>query len=187
MNSKKVTNDMLRDTANTNVILLLVLVSVSVLSAEHGDFISELTTVQGGLVVHVGCGDGKRTAQLHVNDRYLVHGLDTSEEMVETARAYLRSKKLYGRISVDTFDGQHLPYKENLVNLLVADQLGAVSMAEVIRVLAPLGVAYINGKRTVKPWPGTIDEWTHYLFKVMSGTRQTDRVNGISKGLNQGR
>jgi 2-polyprenyl-3-methyl-5-hydroxy-6-metoxy-1,4-benzoquinol methylase len=34
------------------------------------------TGVKGGLVVHIGCGDGKLTAALHAGDNYLVHGLD---------------------------------------------------------------------------------------------------------------
>ena len=33
------------------------------------------TGVQGGLVVHLGCGDGKLTAALRADDRYRVHGL----------------------------------------------------------------------------------------------------------------
>jgi len=41
--------------------------------------------VEGGIVVHLGCGDGKLTAALHVNDSYLVHGLDTDPENIETA------------------------------------------------------------------------------------------------------
>ena len=32
--------------------------------------------ITGGLVVHVGCGDGEETARLRLNDRFLVHGLD---------------------------------------------------------------------------------------------------------------
>ena len=32
--------------------------------------------VQGGLVVHLGCGDGKRTAAFGAAGPYLVHGLD---------------------------------------------------------------------------------------------------------------
>ncbi len=30
--------------------------------------------VKGGLIVHLGCGEGSFTAALRVNDRYLVHG-----------------------------------------------------------------------------------------------------------------
>jgi len=41
--------------------------------------------VEGGIVVHLGCGDGKLTAALHVNDSYLVHGLDTDPDNIEAA------------------------------------------------------------------------------------------------------
>ncbi|MHC4332071.1 MAG: hypothetical protein ACYSWW_28575 [Planctomycetota bacterium] len=34
--------------------------------------------VKGGLIVHIGCSDGKLTAALRDGDSYLVHGLATS-------------------------------------------------------------------------------------------------------------
>ena len=38
--------------------------------------------VKGGLIVHIGCGEGKLTAALCVNDSFLVHGLDTDSDSV---------------------------------------------------------------------------------------------------------
>ena len=123
--------------------------------------------VKGGLVVHLGCGSGKLTAALRANDRYVVHGLDVDGADVETARKYIRSQGLYGPVSVEQLEGKKLPYAENLVNLVVARKPLPVPMKEIMRVLCPLGVAYVNqnGKWTkkVKPWPNEIDEWTHYL------------------------
>jgi len=134
--------------------------------------------VKGGLVVHVGCGAGRLTAALRVNESFVVHGLDTAAEKVETARRHIRSRGLYGKVSADTFDGRRLPYVDNLVNLLLADDLGTVPMAEVMRVLAPHGVALIGGNRTVKPWPDAIDEWTHYLHGPDNNALADDRVVG---------
>ena len=128
--------------------------------------ILEGSRVQGGLVVHVGCAAGTLTAALRAGDKYLVHGLDTDAGNIAKAREHIRSKGLYGPVSVDMFDGEHLPYADNLVNLLVAETLGDVTMAEVLRVLAPRGVAHIGGKKTVKPWPKELDEWTHYLHSA---------------------
>ena len=55
-------------------------------------------------------------------------------------------------------------------------------MSEVMRVLAPLGVAYIkNGTawtKTVKPWPKGIDEWTHYLHDPSGNAVAHDTVVG---------
>jgi len=42
--------------------------------------------VRGGLVVHVGCADGKLTAALGMGDGYLVQGLDRNAQNVEHAR-----------------------------------------------------------------------------------------------------
>jgi len=127
--------------------------------------------VQGGLVVHVGCGDGKLTAALHASDSYLVHGLDADAKNVEAARRHIQSLGLYGKVSVEQWTGNRLPYVDNLVNLLViSDGKAKLAEEEIQRVLAPQGVAIrLNPQSTIqnpkftKPWPKEIDEWTHYL------------------------
>jgi len=78
------------------------------------------TGIKGGLIVHIGCGDGLLTAALRVNDSYIVHGIDDNWDNVNKARAYINSLGIYGKVSVDYFSGLHLPYIENLVNLVVA-------------------------------------------------------------------
>ncbi|MFW6164475.1 MAG: PQQ-binding-like beta-propeller repeat protein, partial [Planctomycetota bacterium] len=134
--------------------------------------------VQGGLVVHLGCGDGRLTAGLRAGEAFVVHGLDTDAGNVAKARSHLRALGLCGPVSVEAFDGEHLPYADNLVNLIVAETLGSVPMAEVMRVLAPRGVAMIGGHRTVKPWPDDIDEWTHFLHGPDNNALAEDRAVG---------
>ena len=123
--------------------------------------------VKGGLVVHLGCGDGELTAVLCANDSYLVHGLDRDAEDVRVARAHIRSRGLYGEVSVDRLIGERLPYADNLVNLLVVSKgENQVGREEMLRVLAPGGVALVGGargKKVLKVWPKEIDEWTHHL------------------------
>ena len=144
--------------------------------------ILEATGVKGGLIVHLGCGDGKLTAALCANDSYVVHGLDADAQNVETAREHIRSLKLYGNVSVEQRRGGRLPYTDNLVNLLVSEGRPKVAMHEVLRVLAPNGVAYIKqgGRwtKTVKPWPEEIDEWTHYLHGADNNAVAQDTVAG---------
>jgi len=129
--------------------------------------ILDSTGIKGGIIVHLGCGEGLLTAALRANDGYLVHGLETDRKAVRRARANIQKLGVYGPVSVDRFDGKLLPYSDNLVNLVVAEQQGKVSDAEIKRVLAPRGVAYIksNGRWTklTKARPGDIDEWTHFL------------------------
>ena len=137
--------------------------------------ILETTGIKGGLIIHVGCGDGKLTAALRVNDSFIVHGLDAD---VAAARQYIQSLGLYGPVSAERWTGQRLPYADNLVNLIVAEKPGDLSMDEVMRVLAPNGVALIAGKKTVKPHPTDTDEWTHFLHDATGNSVSHDREVG---------
>ena len=145
--------------------------------------ILKATSVKGGLVVHIGCGDGKLTAALRANDSYLVNGLDADAKNIEKAREHIRSLNLYGKITAEQFRGSRLPYTDNLVNLIVSENIGKVSMDEVMRVLCPNGVAYINKNgrwiKTVKPRPKNIDEWTHFLHDASNNAVANDSVVGL--------
>lgn len=149
---------------------------------ESARAILDATGVRGGLVVHLGCGDGRLTAALRAGESYLVQGLDTRAANVEDAREYLRSKGLYGKVSVDRHVGGRLPYVDNLVNLVVAEQPGSVSGEEILRVLAPGGVAYVNrdGRwtKTVKLRPTPLDQWTHFLHDADNNAVAQDDVVG---------
>ncbi len=166
----------------TKVILcsILFLVLAGFANAESARDILEATGVKGGLVVHVGCGDGSLTAGLHANDSYLVQGLDSDAGNVRKARNTIQRQNLYGKVSVNVLSGDSLPYIDNVVNLLVSEDLGAVSMSEVMRVLVPEGVAYIrkNGKwtKSVKARPENIDEWTHFLHGADGNAVAEDSV-----------
>ena len=147
--------------------------------------ILESAAIKGGLVVHLGCGNGKLTAALRANDRYLVHGLDQDPDDVQRARAYIRSLGLYGPVSIDRASGERLPYADNLVNLVVMQDTGyAIQDEEIMRVLAPGGVALALDPRLStldsfrKPWPTDIDEWTHYLHGPDNNTVAQDTMAG---------
>jgi len=149
------------------------------IDAEHkARQILDVAGVKGGLIVHVGCGDGKLTAALHANDSFFVHGLDTDSDNIAKARAYIHSENLYGPVSVAMYDGKTLPYGDNIVNLIVADELGDVSTEEAMRVLAPLGVMVVGGRKTVKSWPEDIDDWPQYLNKANNNAIAKDSVAG---------
>lgn len=144
--------------------------------------ILEATGVKGGLVVHLGCGDGRLTAALADGPQWLVQGLDADPDHVEQARQHVRSLGRYGQVAIDYWTGTQLPYVDNLVNLVVADRPVPVSMDEVRRVLAPQGVAYLHqdGKwvKTIKPRPNNIDEWTHALHGPDNNAVSNDEVVG---------
>jgi outer membrane protein assembly factor BamB len=149
---------------------------------QEAEKIFDATGVKGGLVVHIGCGNGRLTAALHVNDSYIIHGLDRGAKNIEKAREHIRSLNLCGKVSVDLLKGDQLPYIDGLVNLVVSEDLGEITMDEVLRVLVPDGVAYTKRagewRRTVKPRPKEIDEWTHYLHDASGNAVAHDSVVG---------
>lgn len=143
----------------------------------------EAAGVQGGLVVHLGCGNGQLTAALRASDAYLVHGLEAEARNVDAARQTIRAAGLYGPVSVERWtDPERLPYAENLVNLLVVENPGQVPRSELLRVLAPRGVAclQIDGQwqKIVKPWPAEMDEWAHWRHEPDGNPVSRDRVVG---------
>jgi len=150
--------------------------------------------VKGGVIVHLGCGDGVLTAGLHTSDRVLVHGLDTDERNACKARAHADSLGIYGRVSAQRYDGVNLPYGDNVVNLIVIEDASGVEAEEIERVLVPNGVALLEAglprlgpsgltggedvggwARYVKPWPAEIDDWTHFLHDASGNAVSKDK------------
>jgi SAM-dependent methyltransferase len=136
--------------------------------------------VKGGLIVHIGCGDGRLTAALRANESYLVQGLDTELQNLEKAREYIHSFNLYGKVSIDWLKGRRLPYINNLVNLVVSENPGDAAESEVMRILCPNGVAYIKrgGRwiKKIKPRSEELDDWTHYLHDASNNAVSHDTV-----------
>jgi len=170
----------------TLLLMVMWIASSSVLAADspsesvndQADQILNASGVKGGLVVLIGCDDGRLAARLNIKKGFLVQALDTDLASLDVARKYIQSLGRYGKVSVGPWNGKRLPYADNLVNLVIADDLGKMSMDEVMRVLVPGGVALIDGEKTVKPRPADIDEWTHYLHSPSNNAVAQDTVVG---------
>ena len=151
--------------------------------------ILQATGVQGGLIVQVGCGDGQLTAALKAGEGFLVQGLDRDAGCVEKVRQYIRSKGLYGPVSVDRLTGDRLPYVDNLVRLIVIqDPQCKIDDAEALRAFAPAGCCAIFASarepRVVrKPWPKDLDEWTHDLHGPDNNAVSHDRAVDVLERL----
>ena len=143
--------------------------------------------VKGGLIVRLGCKDGRLTAALRVGEQYMVHGLCRTAADVRKARAHIQSLGVYGAACVDLWQGGPLPYSDNMVNLVVAESLDGTSMAEIRRVLVPNGVALVRKgarwQKTVKPRPAEIDDWTHYFHGPDGNPVAHDTVVGPPERL----
>ena len=71
--------------------------------------ILDATGIEGGLIVHLGCGEGRLTAALAQNEGLLVQGLDPESQNVTSARRHIRSLGTYGQVTADQLRGRRLP------------------------------------------------------------------------------
>ena len=157
--------------------ILTIACSRSVFAADAAQILNA-TGIKGGIIVHIGCDDPGRLAELGAGEACVVHGLDTNPAKVAKARAFLSARKVHGPVSASVYNGTKLPYIDNLVNLVIADELGSLSREEILRVLAPLGTAWIGGRKLVKPWPRELDEWPQYLHEADNNAVSRDTTVG---------
>ena len=67
---------------------------------------------KGGLIVHLGCGDGALATALRADHSTMVQGLDRDPGNVERARQRVLSAKLYGPVTIDRLRGDRLPFDD---------------------------------------------------------------------------
>ena len=77
------------------------------------------TLTYAGIVVQLGWDGVKNAEALLKTDNTIVQILETGTKKVAEAREDLMKKGLYGRITVETFDGKTWPYVDDLVNQIV--------------------------------------------------------------------
>ncbi|MFH0939340.1 MAG: methyltransferase domain-containing protein, partial [Planctomycetota bacterium] len=118
--------------------------------AATAKIILDASTIKNGLCVHLGVTDGKLTAALAKQWKFLVHGIALDEASLEKARQYLQAQGIYGQASIEQLSSPaKLPYADNLVNILIADDLSkllksGLTIQEIMRVICPNGVALIG-------------------------------------------
>ncbi len=174
--------------------LLLFLALGLSLSANTGPELLRMSGVQGGLVVVLD--NAQIASDIRVNDSYLVQGLFRDEKVRASAREKIQAKGVYGPVTVKSWTGDELPYLDNTVNLIIAEDPSGLSAKEILRALAPYGVVLsrkatgIQGStaadgwhKAVKPWPDTIDEWTHWLHAPDNNAVSRDTYKDIPRGM----
>jgi len=150
--------------------------------ADEARQIASSARFHGGLVIHVGCGDGQLTAALRLADNCVVQGLEADAQRVETARAAIRQLGVYGPVSVIQWSGKTLPYVDNLATLVVCEAPDAVPASELVRVLRPFGAVVVkkNGEwtATVKPQLPNTDQWEQHFHGADNNAVAQDTVVG---------
>jgi len=143
---------------------LLVVTGVFAASALTTDGVVRTVNQSAGICFHVGAGDGELSAEFIESGRIVVHGLERDAAKVRSARTRLTKQNIYGQVAIESWKAKSLPYADGLANVIVV-QDATVPLEEVLRVLAPNGMAYIQSGNAwtsiQKPWPKEFDEWTH--------------------------
>ena len=181
------------------------IVSVLVLSAAVSAFAKERTgsellaaaEIRGGLIVQLGAVDGLTLGLAGQGRRVQV--LDRPRADIASARGRINAKALAGEITVEPWAKSHLPYINNLVNVLILrDAEAPVAVSEIVRVLTPRGKLLVRGRLKtapagldaqplqglqgwtmyVKPVPKEIDDWTHFLHSANNNAVANDTVIG---------
>ncbi len=151
-------------TARIAVLLLLAAALPDSLRAAEIEALLKRADVNGGLVVHLGCQRGR---PISLSPSFLFHGLNTDARQVDALRKEIKSTKQYGRISAAVYNGKQLPYADNMVNLLIAEDPSGLTNDEMMRVLVPNGVVMrrVDGawRPQKKPRPAEMDEWPQWL------------------------
>ena len=103
----------------------------------------------GGICAVVGSANADLALALARQGPFVVHALCAKPDLCSAMRSAIRSRGTYGTVSADVLEDGRLPYTGNLINLVVVDSCPALLKEarlseEVLRVLAPLGTAYLR-------------------------------------------
>lgn len=139
--------------------------------------------VQGGISVQIVCERTDALMALGAHGRSLVQALSGRPASIKKARQAIAENDLSGKVWVSHFDGRRLPFADNVVNLIIADVDRGVPKSEIMRALAPRGVAMVGGEKSVKPTPAETDEWTRHLHDASGNAVAADSVVGSPKHL----
>ena len=105
----------------------------------------------------------------------IFHCLETSDDEVSSIREEIQAAGCYGKVSVARFDGERLPYINNLVNLVIVGPHIDVPDFEVRRVLAPYGSAILKGKMVRAAHDGFKHE-EYYIIEELCNAGAADPV-----------
>ncbi len=168
----------------------------------------------GGMCVVVGRRDADLGVAIAKQGSFVVHCLAADRSQRDRMRQAIRRAGMYGDVSAQTHEAGKLPYIDSFLNIAVIESWPTLTerglaLKEVLRVLSPLGTAFIDAKagararieakcrelgakatsfgpagrwvRVQKPWPKDIDEWTHYLHGPDGNPVAQDEVVGPPK------
>ncbi|OPZ20237.1 MAG: Serine/threonine-protein kinase AfsK [candidate division BRC1 bacterium ADurb.BinA364] len=133
-------------------------------AASPADDILAESGARGGLVLCIGDGAIETAPAIAAAGPFAVCALDSDAAAVERTRAAFGANQT-GAAAV--MKPGAIPFIDNVANCIALTDPALASAEECLRVLRPGGVLLAREggawRKTIKPWPAGIDEWTHYL------------------------
>jgi len=130
-------------------------------------------------------------AELALSGRLLVHGIAFDDESLLAAREVISRHGAEGFAAIEKLSVTPLPYRDNLVNIMVVPDLAAATATgfshdEALRAVAPLGKLCIRKagtwRVTEKDMPTGMDEWTHNIHGPDGNRLSQDKVVSFPVG-----
>ena len=164
----------------TCVVFSLLAVAVPLPSLLAESKLIQESGLSGGIVVALDFESGKSITELASKSPFLIHGLMSADTTLAQARGEIRQAGLQGKVSCDGYNGHDLPYVDSLVNIVICKADCKVPTAELMRVIAPGGVLFVEEsnqwKKTVKPAASGSDEWNQFLHGADNNGVSQDNV-----------
>ena len=140
------------------------------------DVLVRLSDLPGGVCVVLGDRDGELALSISRHNRFTIHSLYNDTTSLDKAREKIDRHGVYGRVSADLAQYNPLPYTENLVNIIVADdyqmlESRGLSMNELFRVLTPRGVVFLGDSSTS---PESTPTWVDRIKSELAAAGMQD-------------
>ncbi len=163
-------------------------IPIAAWSESLAEQVTEASAIDKGLCAAIITGDGPSAAmpaELALKGRMLVHAIAVNDAALAAAKKAISDAKAEGLVTVEKLSLKPLPFRDNLVNILVVDDAAKAAEAgftkeEAMRVIAPMGKLCVmeNGRWnvTARPLPPEMDEWTHEAHGPDGGYVSNDKV-----------
>ncbi len=141
-----------------------------------------------GISVFVGC-EQKSSAELATDlaktGNWLIHAIALKNANHAKFAKQVSESRLDGIVTVEKIPIKPFPYRNNLIDLIIVENLeiaknAGFSKNEALCSLAPFGKLYINSKgkwdETTKTMPKEMDNWTHPLHGADANPVSDDKI-----------
>ena len=166
---------------------LIALCFASVLCAGDYQDLLKGPSLRAGLCVIVDPESAESLIEAQADGKFIVQGLCADKKKADTLGKELVNRGAIGKVTVQHFDGAHLPYIDNLVTVLVLTDRGKVSGQEIKRVVSPLGAAVFKKKGTwttfPKPYSQGMNDWPMFAHDLKRSNVLRDEMSAAPSGL----